>query len=207
MTLQYHGGELIIDSIRGKSTQGISNYHDQIVTFAGLGKHGKLVVQKEDWGLFIPSVSTMRHYLPYVKTYEELTLEKGPSIIDFVLLKQILVNKLKVRLGHQATPVVGWCGDEMEVRAGLTYLEAMGIIVGCADGLIAEKNIQTLDKTTILPRLATKIMMIHIVSTDGKTALPVIQYPTVKMSAEWLATKVERCECNFYTKIVVRSHT
>jgi hypothetical protein len=87
-------------------------------------------------------------------------------------------------------PVVGWSGDEMEVRAGLTYLQAMGIIVGCTSGPISEKNASKVDTKIIPKSLATKIMMIHVVSTDGKVALPLIHYATTSAEGKWMANKV-----------------
>ena len=89
-----------------------------------------------------------------------------------------------------ALPVVGWCGDEMEVRAGLTYLKAVGQVVGCVDGPISEKNVGAIDKQALPTKFATHIMMVHVVSTDGKIALPLIHYATRGATGEWMAEKV-----------------
>lgn len=80
MTLQYHGGSLVLDAIRGRSTQGsfylilkLSKFKKRIT---GLGDSGTLEVTPEDWGLFIPAISTMKQYLTPVALYEDIMDEK-----------------------------------------------------------------------------------------------------------------------------------
>jgi hypothetical protein len=66
----------------------------------------------------------------------------------------------------------------------------MGLIIGTVDGPIAEKDVRTVDKSTIVKKLATKIMMVHVVSLDGKVALPLIHYATTGVEGKWMAEKV-----------------
>jgi hypothetical protein len=65
-------------------------------------------------------------------------------------------------------------------------LKEMGLIIGCVDGPISERDISTVDTTAIPTRLATKIMMVHVVSTDGKIVLPFVHYPTDTVDGDWL---------------------
>jgi len=57
MTIQFHGGKLVIDRIRGKGNEG-------------QGNHGHLEVDLNGWNLFIPANSTLRSYLPHVNCYQ-----------------------------------------------------------------------------------------------------------------------------------------
>eukprot|EP00733_Pompholyxophrys_punicea_P000588 Pompholyxophrys_punicea_v1_NODE_179_length_2990_cov_78.650085.p1 type:complete len:456 gc:universal NODE_179_length_2990_cov_78.650085:2815-1448(-) len=63
MTVQFYGGKLVIDTIRGKSTEG-------------QGSHGHLPLNISDWNIFIPADSTLRSYLPYVNPYAGITDER-----------------------------------------------------------------------------------------------------------------------------------
>ena len=56
LTLQFHGGKMLIEDLRGKA-------------FTGQGKGGKLDVDVKKWGVFLPANSTLRNYLPRVKVY------------------------------------------------------------------------------------------------------------------------------------------
>jgi len=49
----------------------------------------------------------------------------------------------------------------MEIRAGLTYMKEMGML------------------SKIPSELATKVMMIHITSIDGKACIPFLFLPTI----------------------------
>jgi len=43
-------------------------------------------------------------------------------------------------------PIVGWSGDEIEIRVGAEYVETMRCIVGSVEGPIAEKDIDSVDE-------------------------------------------------------------
>ena len=60
-TIQYHGGKKILDIIRGEALQ-----------FEG--KHGSLPIVREKWGLYLPAISTLKHYKSYVKPYLGINL-------------------------------------------------------------------------------------------------------------------------------------
>lgn len=101
------------------------------------------------------------------------------------------INKIKhILCAGSALNIIGWCGDEMEIRAGLEYLDHMGCIVGLVEGPIAEKDITTIDQVAIPKMLATKIMMIHLVTSDGKRTYPLGFFPTNGATAQWLKTLV-----------------
>ncbi len=85
--------------------------------------------------------------------------------------------------------VVGFSGDEMEIRAGLTYVKHLAMLVGC-ETPIAEKNIDSVDPTTIPDKLATKIMMVHITTIDGKACVPFLHFPTKGIKPNVLYEKV-----------------
>lgn len=98
----------------------------------------------------------------------------------------IQIAKIKKALRSTVIRVVGWCGDEMDIQAGLEYLEHLGCIVGLVDGPIAEKDIEKMDEKAIPKMLATKIMMIHLVTIDGKASIPVGFFATNGATAVWL---------------------
>jgi len=74
--------------------------------------------------------------------------------------------------------------------AGLEYLEAMGCIVGCVNGPIIERNIESVNEKELPKLLATKIMMLHLVSTDGKASIPLGHFPTNGVTAQWLLVEM-----------------
>lgn len=87
------------------------------------------------------------------------------------LCKALQVDKL-------AVPVVGVSFDEMEIRSGLTYVQEIGLLAGCVNGPISEKSINDVDRSKIPTLLATKVMMIHITTIDGKASVPFMHIPT-----------------------------
>lgn len=92
-------------------------------------------------------------------------------------------DKLKI-------PVVGWVGDEMEIRAGLTYLKHFGLIVGTTGAPIQENKVSTVVEADIPARLAKKIMMVHLTTVDGSATIPLIHYPTATATAQFMSEKV-----------------
>lgn len=60
LTIQYHGGEKIIDILRGQA-------------FQGQEKTGVLKVDRSKFALFLPSNSTLRKYLPPIDPEKQLT--------------------------------------------------------------------------------------------------------------------------------------
>jgi hypothetical protein len=68
---------------------------------------------------------------------------------------------------HSNHPIIGWCRDKIEIRAGLEYIETMQCVVRYIDGPIAEKDIDQINDKSLSANFATKIMMIHLVSIDG----------------------------------------
>lgn len=92
LTLQYHGGKLVIDRIRGKANEG-------------LGSHGHLEVDLRNWNLFLPSSSTLRSYFPHVDAYAGVSEETIMEIRSAVAAK----SSSRVVTG-------GISFDEMEIR-------------------------------------------------------------------------------------------
>ncbi len=74
------------------------------------------------------------------------------------------------------TLVVGWCGDEIEIRGGITYLRYMRLLVGTVEKPIIEKEVAKYDSTKVLSMCATKVMMIYLTTMDGSAAIPLIHY-------------------------------
>lgn len=95
-----------------------------------------------------------------------------------------------LRADELQVPVVGWVGDEMEIRSGLIYIKETGCIVGRTTGPIAEKDIDTINEAEVLSTLATKILMIHITTIDGRANVPFMYFPTNKITAEFITKKV-----------------
>eukprot|EP00733_Pompholyxophrys_punicea_P000718 Pompholyxophrys_punicea_v1_NODE_247_length_2544_cov_39.646846.p1 type:complete len:394 gc:universal NODE_247_length_2544_cov_39.646846:159-1340(+) len=100
LTLQFYGGKMIIDLLRGRSTEG-------------LGKNGRLPVVAENWGIILPSNSTMRSYLPYV----DVTAGISDDVIQSA--KNAFLESCTPNETGKITP--GLIVDEMEIRAGLVY--------------------------------------------------------------------------------------
>ncbi len=100
------------------------------------------------------------------------------------LCKSLQVNKLTV-------PAVGISFDEMEIRSGLTYIQEMGLLAGSVNGPIPEKEIEGVDKSKIPTQLATKVMMVHITTVNGKASVPFIHIPTnCSTTAKFMYEKV-----------------
>lgn len=77
LTLQYHGGQRTIDTLRGKGFQ------DQ-------GKHGHLWIKPDLWGLILPANSTLRNYVPSIEPYKGIMPERCQ------LLAKAIKNDCKV---------------------------------------------------------------------------------------------------------------
>jgi hypothetical protein len=78
----------------------------------------------------------------------------------------------------------------MEICAGLTYIKEMKMLVGSIKRPILEKNINALDTNTLSTELATKVMMIHITSIDGKTCVPFMYFSTAIATVEDMREKI-----------------
>jgi hypothetical protein len=107
------------------------------------------------------------------------------TIVQIKKMKKLLKNNT------ENLPVVGLSADEIEIRHGTTYVEEQHMVVGCADGPIAEKDVSNVNQEDIPNKLATKIMFMYLVSSDGKAAVPLVFYPTNKMTGKWLFDKVQ----------------
>ena len=103
-TLQYYGGAKIIKILRGEALESE-------------GKFGSLPVIPEKWGLFLPAISTLKNYKPYVDPYNANISNKCKEIVKIFDQKEIL-------------KVGGLVFDEMELRHGLVYLKSTGRIIG-----------------------------------------------------------------------------
>jgi hypothetical protein len=78
----------------------------------------------------------------------------------------------------------------MEIRAGITYLKEIGLLVGASTGPIAEKNINEYTASDLYPQLATKIMMIHITTIDARACIPYMYFPTTTATTTEMKQKV-----------------
>ena len=128
MSLQYYGGQQVIDLLRGK-------------TFQGQHSHGKLTVHPQHCNLFLPATSTLRQYLPIFDPYVGLSNEKCTIIGSF--------------LQQQCIPLYGGLSfDEMEIQHGITYLKSTGRLIGLVHGMVAEKDVDSLpeDVSTMLAK-------------------------------------------------------
>jgi hypothetical protein len=97
MTLQYYGGAQVLNILRGECEH-----------------KGDLVNNIYHHNLYLPSISTIKRYIPTVTPYQPLSNTTVKQI------KSMLQQKNKQLVG-------GIVFDEIEIRGGLTYLKSTGI--------------------------------------------------------------------------------
>ena len=99
LTLQYYGGQQLINILRGLSTSNSQS-------------HGSIVNNPNNWRLYLPSNSTLRKHAPPVFSAEDIDSHCS-------LLKELLQSQNIPKLG-------GLAFDEIEIRYGITYLQYSG---------------------------------------------------------------------------------
>ena len=159
LTLQFHGGKMLIDDLRGKA-------------FNGQGSKGHLNVDVANWGIFLPANSTLRNYLPPVKVYSGLSSTK--------------VENFKKAFPTSSPRKAFLCWDEIEIRAGLVWNPSTKELLGRTKGPIAEKEVQTQDWVDMMSQLATHALQFFLVSLDGTFSDPIGFFPTHGVQVELL---------------------
>ena len=165
-TIQYHGGQKLLNIIRGEALQF-------------QGKNGSLKVVKEKWGLFLPSVSTLKHYKHYVRPYLNNLEEQCKNI------SRILLNS--------SDKTGGLVFDEMEIRHGLTYLKSTGRILGLVLGELFEENIHEflLQNEDILSLIGKTVMQVFFISTNGLVSIPIWYFLSNKTTGESVFNQIK----------------
>jgi DNA polymerase III epsilon subunit-like protein len=157
LTLQFHGGKRVIDDLRGRAN-------------TASGQHGELRVDMKNWGLFLPSNSTLRNYLPPVEVYSGF----HPEVVKSFLSAYPSSSPRQV--------MVAW--DEIEIRHGLIWNASTKELLGKASGPIAEKNAQSEDWPNMNNLLATHVTQFFLVSIDGAASVPIGFFPMVNINGE-----------------------
>jgi len=148
---------MVINDLRGMANRGF-------------GRSGHLPIDSKNWGIFLPSNSTLQGYTPPVKVYEGISEENLSWVLE-------AMKGSKNKLG-------GIVFDEMEIRKGLTFRNSTREIIGLAEGAVKEKEISSLQKEDIKDRLATHILKAYFVSTDGKVSIPIGFLPMKGMNGK-----------------------
>ena len=157
LTLQYHGGKLVIDRIRGKGSEG-------------LGNHGHLEIDPKNWNLFLPANSTLRSYLPHVDCYQGVSVDLVTDIKQAIASKSVHDGDTEITAGISF--------DEMEIKSGLVYFKRTGQLIGTVDGILSEKNVGTLNWIKLRSQLATHVFQLFITTTDGSACFPLGFFPS-----------------------------
>jgi len=145
LSIQYHGGKKVLETLRGKA-------------FANQGQNGHLSNDPNKWCLYLPGDSTLRGLLPIIDPYQ------GVSDDSIELVKEFC-KEHGVKKG-------GIVFDEIEIRAGLTFRPSTKELIGLSQGSISEKEAKLFRSEEIKQGLATHILQLFFVSTDGNISLP-----------------------------------
>eukprot|EP00733_Pompholyxophrys_punicea_P000878 Pompholyxophrys_punicea_v1_NODE_344_length_2202_cov_2.720670.p1 type:complete len:354 gc:universal NODE_344_length_2202_cov_2.720670:972-2033(+) len=174
LTIQFYGGGLLVDILRGRSTEG-------------LGSHGKLPINAENWGLFLPPNSTLRSYLPYVNVDPKITDEMIRNARN-QLIRSCEPHPTRKKIS------VGLVADEMEIRKGFVYRKFDHCLVGKASGPVYEDELDKFDwdPSRVRPSFASHILQVFLTTTDGSSSLPLGFIPTTAISGEELHQLVVR---------------
>jgi hypothetical protein len=97
-------------------------------------------------------------YLPYINPYEGIQEKRCKQISQMFSANEI----------HEG----GLVFDEIEIRKGLVYLTSTGRIIGLVDGNITEKQVDQFSSIQLEKKLATKILQVFFVSSNGKICCP-----------------------------------
>jgi len=101
-------------------------------------------ISVEDWCLFLPGSSTLRSSLPHIDPYKGITEE--------------MIEVFSKHATTASTNSFGIAFDEMEIRDGILYRKSDGRIIGLAEGMHPEHNVDSLDPQSINDSLATHVM-------------------------------------------------
>eukprot|EP00733_Pompholyxophrys_punicea_P000969 Pompholyxophrys_punicea_v1_NODE_394_length_2057_cov_16.152888.p1 type:complete len:443 gc:universal NODE_394_length_2057_cov_16.152888:385-1713(+) len=156
-SLQYHWGKLTLETLRGASSKG-------------LGVKGRLPVDSSKWGIFLPSPSTLGGYLPLVDPY------KGIDIQTLQLAKDTLH-----RGGFKS---IGIVSDKMEICHGFQFFSSTDVMLGADDGPIYEKDARKVDWEEKISKMATHILQLFLVSTDGRFSMPLGFVPMAGLNGD-----------------------
>ena len=116
-TLQYRSSYRLIDTLRGKA-------------FQGQGSRNKLNLDPENWGIILPSESTLKRYLPPINPYQRLSKSR----------RRILSDLVSKGVNHG-----GLVFDNFELKQGLVFHSPSGVIIGFNEAFVAS-SVKTDDK-------------------------------------------------------------
>jgi hypothetical protein len=108
----------MIEFLRGKANQGA-------------GQHcGRLEIDIQNWGLFLPANSTLRSHVPPALPYQGIVLFLSHSS-NQAGITESTVKLLKEAMERKGTKPIGIIiNDEIEIRGGLCYMKYLGLVVG-----------------------------------------------------------------------------
>ena len=158
-SVMYIGGRGLLQFIRGDGARTVSENGD---------------FDPKRFGLFLPSPRILRKYKPLVKIYGTLS--------------QANINRVAIGLPPSCTSG-GLVFDEMEIRHGLVYQPHLAQLVGLVSGEVPEKDVNSRawKDANVNKELATKVLQVFFVSTDGKTSVPLGFHPTTGISGKEMA--------------------
>lgn len=85
----------------------------------------------------------------------------------------------------------GIIADEMEIRHGLVFLRYCGLLVGHVDGPIAEKNVQQYVGVPMQEKQAKRVLQLFYISFDGTVTWPLAFFPSTGASGQFVFNKFD----------------
>jgi hypothetical protein len=131
----------------------------------------------------LPNISSIKNHVPPVDPYQSLLPEQFKQIQKMLPEQQ--------RIG-------GLVFDEIEIRAGVCYLQHTGCLIGF-DVPVLEKNVRTFLDQNKQPEncIAKKVLQVFFVSLDGTISLPLCFFPTTGSSGSSVFQKLSPLMSSF----------
>jgi len=145
----------------------------------GKGGYNFIKGDKRTYNIPLPSVAQLKR-------------KQGPIIYDQELsieFIQTIVNNLRKKLKDRGILICegGIVFDEMEIRAGVVYDKRQGLLIGLINGLVKERDVDTVNILNLLQQLGKKVLQIFFISSDGSISVPLCYYLTKELDGEKLA--------------------
>jgi hypothetical protein len=179
-TIRYLGGTSTLEYMRGAQFEGQGKMDGK--------QQGILLRDLRKTALLMVPSSTLKNTLPPIEPYKDTTAER---IAKFVAM-------LEHMLGHKLTEedlvFVGLIADEIEIKHGLVYNSRKQQLYGLDNKPITAEDLKDyfhegkltdVGKKTIESKLARKMLMVFLVSADGKISLPLACKPTATTTVSW----------------------
>eukprot|EP01130_Rhizamoeba_saxonica_P006147 TRINITY_DN243_c0_g1_i8.p1 TRINITY_DN243_c0_g1~~TRINITY_DN243_c0_g1_i8.p1 ORF type:complete len:535 (+),score=79.01 TRINITY_DN243_c0_g1_i8:469-2073(+) len=164
LTLSYFGGKKVYNLARGKA--GV---------FKKKNGTNKYQINRSDWCLFLPSMNTLKKYIPPVNVYRSID-DCGDRIKE-------TADSMR-RNDQERVLIGGISGDEIEISPGLRYIESLHGVIGLSLGIVHEIDIDHIKYSDVLPGLAKKVMQFFFVSVEGDICVPFHYVPTGGLSGQ-----------------------